>query len=1090
VVTVPTPFDLARPPAPGLTVLEASAGTGKTFSLAGLTVLGLARGDITTRQVCVVTFTEAATAELTGRLRSRLAQAADLLERWKPGDPLPGDPVDRALLDVGDPVDAADVDAERAARADRLAAALADFDAATISTIHGFCQRLLSAAGADAVEVTADDDDVVEVVRDHILATGLELAEPDRLVTAVRRRLALPDAAMAEHPRAAAAVRAELDVVIGAVEACVTDVAARRARWRRRTFDSMLSDTRDLLVDPARGPAIVAELRGRFRLVLIDEFQDTDRVQWDIFRCAFLDAAHPARPAALVVVGDPKQSIYRFRGAELSAYLAAVEYATATGGSLHSLDSNWRSDPALLAALERVFTRSSDGAGVTFGDDAVSFHRVTAGRVDDGRRLVDPTSDAALRFRVMHPPSDAKGKVAAADGHAWVRLDVVDEVVRVLTDVEIVRQPGADPVPTRPSDIGILVRSNAVAEEIADRLRGAGVPVSTSGTDSVLESAGAFHWTTLVEALQRPTSIAAARAVAIGAFGSHDAASIAMLDEAGDTALLDRQRELVDALGRGGVPRLVATLRQGGHALRILARTGGERLLTDLDHVAELLQRGTGGRPCTPARLASVLDELRSVAVDSTRGELLDRRLDRDDDTVKVMTVHKSKGLEFPIVMLPGVWASTGGPSSLRHGHDPALGRRLFDTYWVTGGRSSAAAVGDIAELAKLEEAGEERRLLYVALTRAVHRLVVWEVPGYSYRPPEWRSFIGETCGTDFDAVAAASAGVIGVDHVRSRPTAAYYTPPPPVDTPLEVAEFDRVLTSAWRIWSFSGIERAVEHVEVAATPPELPPIVVGGADEPIDTDDDSLRTVRGSAAFGSLVHGVLEIVDFTSPTLDDDLFAACTAALAHGAMAISPEALALGLADAVRTPLGGPLGSTRLADIPTADRLDELEFHLPLAACSALDIAQVVADGLPADDPMAPWFRAAAAGGLDVDVEGMLTGSIDLVARVGDRYLVADYKTNRISPTATFTTEEMVGEMHRQGYPLQAVLYLVALRRYLRLRQPHLDSTAIIGAAYLFVRGMDPSRPADDPRGVIWWTPPGEVLAELDRLVDAGASR
>ncbi|MGA1555753.1 MAG: UvrD-helicase domain-containing protein [Ilumatobacteraceae bacterium] len=1080
-----TPFDLSRRPTPGLTVLEASAGTGKTFSLAGLTVLGLARGDVTTRQLCVVTFTEAATAELTGRLRSRLAQAAELLGRWTPGDQVSNDPVDAVLLD-GD-------EAERETRAARLQAALADFDAATISTIHGFCQRLLTAAGADAVEVTGDDEDVVEVVRDHILANGLELGEPDRLVTAVRRRLALPDAAMAEHPSAVPDVRARLDVVIAAVDACVAEVAVRRSRWRRRTFDSMLSDTRDLLVDPVRGPAMVAELRGRFRLVLIDEFQDTDRVQWDIFRTAFLDAAHPSPPAAVVVVGDPKQSIYRFRGAELSAYLAAAEFATDTGGSLHTLDANWRSDGAVLSALEQLFTRP-DRTGVTFGDPAVAFHQVRAGRGDDGRCLVDPATDAALRFRVMHPPSSDDGKVAAPAGHDWVRHDVVAEVVRVLSDVRIVRRAGDEPEPTRPSDIGILVRSNAVAEDIADRLRGAGVPVSTSGTDSVLGSAGAFHWTTLIDALQRPTSIAAARALAIGAFGAHDPAGIAMLDEAGDTALLDRLRELLSAVTRGGVPRLVAELRRGGYAQRVLARTGGERLLTDIDHVAELLQRSTGGRPCSPARLAAVLDEFRAVAADSTRGELLDRRLDRDDDTVKVMTVHKSKGLEFPIVLLPGIWASLGGRSDLRHAHDPAAGRRLFDTYWVTGGTSTAKAVRDVAGLAAAEEAGEERRLLYVALTRAVHRLVVWEVPGHSRGTQPWRLLVGDTCGTDFAAVAAASGGAITVDEVHARPSAAAYTPPPAAEGGLDVADFAHDLRTAWRIWSFSGIERAVEHVDVssvAAPPVEQPPVVIGGSDEPVAADDESLLTVRGSAAFGSLVHGVLEVVDFTSSTLEDDLLAACETALAHGAMAISPEALALGLADAVRAPLGGPLGAIRLADVPVADRLDELEFHLPLAACSALDVARVVADGLPADDPMRPWFAAAADGLLDVDLEGVLTGSIDLVARVGDRYLVADYKTNRISPTATFTDDEMVGEMHRQGYPLQAVLYLVALRRYLRFRHPAADpDEAVVGAAYLFVRGMDPSHPADDPRGVIWWTPPGAVLAELDRLFVGGVSR
>ena len=1076
-----TPFDLSRRPAPGLTVLEASAGTGKTFSLAALTVLGLASGDLTARQLCVVTFTEAATAELVGRLRSRLAEAAEFVATWHPDHGHPSDPVDRILVDADD--------AERAARSDRLTTALAEFDAATISTIHGFCQRLLSAAGSTVVDVSADDSDVVEVVRDLLIARGVPVPAPDRIVTAVRRRLALPDAVLGTHPDAKPEVREQLDDLIETIESCVSAVLAGRSRWKRRTFDSMLSDTRDLLADPVRGAAVIAELRTRFRLVLIDEFQDTDRVQWDIFRTAFLDVSHPAAIAAVVVVGDPKQSIYRFRGAELSAYLAAVEFAEATGGTIHSLDTNWRSDQQVLDGLELLFT-TSDGAGLTFGDERVAFKSVAAGRVDGGRGVLDPDSDAAIHLRVLHPPRNgSKGDVKADDARSWMRPDVAAEVVRLLDGAQIVRSTGRPPEPLRPSDIGILVRSNRQAESIADQLRGAGVPVSTSGTDSVLDTAAGLHWLTLIEALQRPTSISSARAVAIGAFGDHDAESLAALDEAGETALLDRIRSLIGSLTSGGLPRLLADLRRSGYPERLLGRSGGERLLTDLDHIAELMQRMTAGRPTSPSRLASVFAELSSLDTDSVAAELLDRRLDRDDDTVKLMTIHKAKGLEFPIVLLPEAWASTSGGSELRHAHDSMLGKRVFDTYWVTGGTSKAKAVEDVKVLAEREEAGEHLRLLYVALTRAMHRLVVWEVPGHVWQTQPWRKLVGATCGQDFDDLAARSAGAIETIHVHHRPTAPVRAVPVSDDTPLEAADFSRDLASPWRVWSFSGIERAVaelgHHVDVHTS---VPPVVTGGTDEP---PDDSLRDVRGSAAFGSLVHGVLEVIDFTSPTLEDDLLAACSDALAHGAAAISPEALALGLADAIRTPLGGPFGPVRLADVATTDRLDELEFHLPLAAGSALRLARIVADGLDPDDPMRPWFTAAADGALDVDIEGFLTGSIDLVARVDDRYLVADYKTNRISPTSTFTTDEMVAEMHRQGYPLQAVLYLVALRRYLRFRRPDLDpAEAIVGAAYLFVRGMAPTSAPDDPHGVVWWTPPDVVLDQLDRFFAGGDKR
>ena len=1080
-----TPFDLGVAPADGLTVLEASAGTGKTYSLAGLTVLGLATGRVTTREILVVTFTEAATAELSGRLRRRLADAVDVLtgSDRRSGD----DTVDRLLVDCDDD--------ERLARAARLTVALAEFDAMTVSTIHGFCQRLLSAAGATAVSVSGDDSDIDEVVTDRILAVTADpshpgIAKPDRVVTAVKRRLALPDAEMARHLAAKSDLRPELDALIDVVDDTVNGVIDRRRRWRHRTFDSMLSDTRALLHDPLHGTGAVTELRDRFRLVLIDEFQDTDRVQWDIFRTAFLDTAVVARRAAVVVVGDPKQSIYRFRGAELSAYLDAVEYAATTGGSMHTLDTNFRSDADLLTALEHVLN------GATFGDPSVQFHPVAAGRRDE-RRIIDAAESAApLHWRLLHPPVNAKGAIAADDAHRLAKADLVAEVVRHLSEVRIVRSEGVEEA-LRPSDIGIIVRSNAYAEEIAELLRAAGVPVTTSGSDSVLDSVAAQHWDSLIAALGRPSSLADARTVALGAFGDLDAQQLTDLTEAEESALLERQRDLVGALQRGGVPRLMAELRRNGHPSRLLAHVGGERLLTDLDHIAELLQRATDGRPTSPARLAAALADLRAVSDDTVSSELLDRRLDRDDETVKIMTIHKAKGLEFPVVFCPALWNSTGGKSELPHAHVPGEGRR-FSTYWITGGKSTAKGVTDIKDLHDLEVSGEQRRQLYVALTRAVHRLIVWEVPEYGTTKLPLRSLLADTCGINLDEVAEQAGGVMGVTHISQVANPARLVTEAGPSGNIPVARFGRVLSNAWRIWSFTAIGRAAGDDD-AHRPTEPLPAPAGGLDEPSGDDTDAdpvvpvghLSGVPGSAAFGSLVHGVLEIVDFASADLDTDLHTACTEALQHRAMGVSAEVLAAGLGDALRAPLGGPLGNQRLVDIGRGDRLDELEFYLPLAAHSAVDLAAVIANGLPDDDPMLPWFAAAAGGALEVDLDGMLTGSIDLVARVDGRYLVADYKTNRIGHDARFTVDELVEEMHRHAYPLQAVLYLVALRRYLRLRHPDVANVddLIVGAAYLFVRGMDPSRPADDTRGVMWWTPPMTVIAALDQLFTVGVT-
>jgi exodeoxyribonuclease V beta subunit len=831
-----------------------------------------------------------------------------------------------------------------------------------------------------------------------------------------------------------------------------------------------------------RGPLLVAELRDRFRSVLIDEFQDTDRVQWDIFRRCFLDDDLPGDRSAVVVVGDPKQSIYRFRGAELSAYLAAVDYARATGGQVRSLGTNYRSDADLLGALDRVFS------GATFGDESVRYSSVEAGR-DDARRLIDPSGNtASLNWRLMHPPADAKGKVRSPDGQRWAKADLVNEVVRHLTEVRIVRKDGTEEL-VQPADIGIIVRSNDLADELAEMLRTAGVPVTTSGSDSVLDSLAAQHWDALISAMSRPSLLSNARAVALGAFGSLSAAEVADLDESGEAALLERQRELIVALGRGGVARLMAELRRNGYPERLLADLGGERLLTDIDHIAELLQRATGGRSCAPSRLASAMTDLRSLSNDSVSSELIDRRLDRDDATVKIMTVHKAKGLEFPVVFCPVLWNEPGGSAGLRHAHLEPPGHRLFNTMWLLDQREYAAT-SEVKEAAVLEEQAEHRRNLYVAMTRAVHRLVMWEVPGFATTSAPLRSLLDATGCLDLDAVANESDGAMSVVHLDSPPVPGVLRSIAASLDDLEVASFDRNLESAWRVWSFTGIERAVgdggEHTPV--------PAPAGGFDEPVAAAERvtgaTLRTVPGSAAFGSLVHGVLEVVDFASGDLSTELEMACAAALRYRSMGVSASTLAAGLADALNAPLGGPLGPTRLVDLDRSDRLDELEFLLPLASMSALDIARIVADGLPDGDPMLPWFAAAAAGGLDVDIDGMLTGSIDLVARFDGRYLVADYKTNRIASDSTFSVDEMVEEMHRHGYPLQAVLYMVALRRYLLLRHgSSFNDDLLLGSAYLFVRGMEPTNTVDDARGVMWWCPPVSVIAALDTCFAQGVA-
>jgi exodeoxyribonuclease V beta subunit len=253
--------------------------------------------------------------------------------------------------------------------------------------------------------------------------------------------------------------------------------------------------------------------------------------------------------------------------------------------------------------------------------------------------------------------------------------------------------------------------------------------------------------------------------------------------------------------------------------------------------------------------------------------------------------------------------------------------------------------------------------------------------------------------------------------------------------------------------------------------------------------DRRPLLDVPGGKAFGTLVHSVLEHTDFGSATLAADLHDRCAEALRYRPLPVDSLVLAEGLAGALAAPLGGPLGPVRLVDLPRADRLDEMTFDVPLGRLSAARVAGVLLDHLPPDDPLRPWAEQAAAGGLAVEVAGMVTGSIDLVARTPDgRFWLADYKTNRLRDT-DYDEPAMAAAMTANGYPLQATLYLVALHRYLRWRlaERYDPARQLLGAAYLFVRGMDPDRPVDAARGVFWWCPPVAALDAVEQLLAAG---
>jgi exodeoxyribonuclease V beta subunit len=1166
-MSTPRLFDLGAPLDTGLLVLEASAGTGKTFAVAGLATRWIAERGIKASELCIVTFSTAATAELRKRVRDRIVEAAAFLEELAPNATAPDSITDSVLVALASNI------GERGNRIANLHLAVADFDAATISTIHGFCNRVL-ASGGESVDGAINDDnsDITELVVDELIrrygSTG-KLPSNNltvkKLVAVVNLRVKMPHAQMWKLSRTEGAKKPGLygwggksdltpaqfeqanamDEIALLVDELVALVHARRVVNRVRTYDSLLTDTQLLLSGP-KAPVVIDGLRSWYRVVLLDEFQDTDRVQWDIFERAFVRdnpvlSGGTGRPDVIGLVGDPKQSIYRFRSAELSAYLTARKYADDNGGTTATLGINWRSDKAVLTGLDHLFHDYS------FGDARVAFQSVEPSP-DHNEARISNAGECAVEIRCL-PFSDVPaGLVDAKSGHVkrgkenkipnapLVDLaikDLVGQVLSLLSSARLHDKPdsGEEGREVDPSDIGIIVRSNRHADLIADALAEAGVPCARSASDSVLNSAAAEQWRVLLEALERPASEARIRSLCHTWFIGDDLAAIAAMTDTQLEATIETVRDWAQSLVDGGLPSLMATLRRAGLLERVLSLPGGERDLTDLDHIVELMQSLTGGRPTAASALRAVFAELSNMGGaddDGVASELLARRIDRDDDTVKIMTVHKAKGLEFSIVLCPLLWGALPNRQGTGHAHDESLDTRLIDTFQLLGANSRGVPFQLVEKSDKGERLAESDRMLYVALTRAKHRLVVWwtaaDNDSYSVALGRVMSHAIGAGGSpaDVTVLAERSNGSIARREVTENVVLASWSGTKPSTEALAVSSAPFPMPTRWKSWSFSSIssgassrseQLAVVEDALLADDVEIRggvgddhddaidvEVVNAALVDPVDTSIDttvnsSLVDAPAGTAFGLLVHEVFEVIDFT-PRDDrtESVTTICAQNLNYRPMTIEPGVLASGIDRALSSPLGGPVGTLALESIDNEHRLNELRFEFPLGAINAAQIAQTVIDAWPEGNPLHNWFVRASEGALSINVEGMLNGSIDLIASTEldgiDTYWVADYKTNRLT-NSVYDSESLTRAMEHHGYGLQALLYTVALHRYLRWRlasKGYDPATQLRGAAYLFVRGMAGSE-GPEGHGVFWWQPPFAVIEAVDQLLAPGVS-
>lgn len=1143
----PTLFEVGGPlPVGRTTLLEASAGTGKTYALTALAVRFVAEHGIPIDSILLVTFTRAATAELRERIRTRLVEAAAHLD--------PSSPIET----TADPLLAHLADAtpdERATRRALLERAVRDYDTATIVTIHGFCSQVRASLGVlaeqnpDAIPTQSEAQLIRQVASDLIFSRASLHADADQgdggpddpAAVALPKLDDLCAAVAKARTLGECEVRAESGreedlLLVELVDTACDLIDERLRRTGSLSFDSLVAAARDAV----RGdPDLVATLRDQYRVALIDEFQDTDPAQWELFRTVFAD--DPTADAAgqatdgqaggaavgergrctLVLVGDPKQAIYAFRGGDVYTYLAARGTA-----DRQRLGVNHRSDASVVDAMNAL------ADGQAFGEPEIAYERVGASPLHDGRSLqVRDQAAPGLDLRLLLA-ADACGpdvaKLQVGPARKRIAADLAEVAVELLRH-GIVHERSGTRKRLTPGDLAVLLPAKAQAQRYADALEARGIPVILRMADNVADSPAATQWRSLLHALDRPASTARVAAVALGwCFEWTPERIAAAVDDPDDRDLLELQHQLVgwaEVLGSGGVAALFGEIRRTTDLVpNVLRGADGERNLTDLEHLAELLSTethvGGHGRGGTTAAAASaVLDDLGGTAVDEVAGDAVQRRIESEADAVQVMTIHASKGLEFPVVLLPELWSpgkrvQAGDVLSYFDQHERRRALDLSSPPPPPEGRKTKPGKRDVAPIAydetRRQNCGDQHRLTYVALTRAVHQAVVWWTPSRQNAGLAGltRMLAGVATDHPADKKAALPTGPELADQLRERfqatpavrvtELAAPAGPTSQLDEPtsgpaaeLTLATLGRPLQRTAHRWSFSGLSRIIssEHPGAAAadaSPADRPSGSDphdeladdrGAGDEPrVERADNpaDLEPGRGPGTpwstpspfdglgagvdFGNLVHHLLEVVAFDGAEPEAELAAELERTTRYAVSDAQRERLPAVLAQVLRTPLGDRFGGVRLADLDRAHRLDELAFHLPLAPddpAPARRIGTVVRDHLDAGDPLAPWAERLATGLAHIDLQGYLNGAIDLVlahgTRGAPRFSVVDYKTNQLGAgpartLADYHPDRLHLAMAHHHYALQCLIYSVALHRFLRWRLAGYDPDVHLG--------------------------------------------
>jgi exodeoxyribonuclease V beta subunit len=1062
------PFNLLDTPLAGRNLIEASAGTGKTFTIAGVYLRLVLELRLAVPEILVVTFTEAATKELKERIRKRLKEAEDAFESGCSTDPL----LASLLQKLPDHADGRRL----------LSSAVRSFDEAAIFTIHGFCQRMLQENPFESgslcnTELMTDQGTILREIaqdywrincygqsRERVAAATAAGLSPGSLLAMARKIGADPFATVIPNAPAHPADTDEwlLSLKRGFFDYLPAELPKRKRVSNVRSFDDLLLDLHAAL--SRRGSTLPRLIRERYLAALIDEFQDTDPTQFAIF-----DTIYPAsHNAPFFLIGDPKQAIYSFRGADIFAYMGAAKATKAQ----HTLLENWRSEPPLIRAVNTIFSSNK----LPFLFDEIRFNPVQA--ADKERDFLTENGEKPAPLKLWLTPRKDPGKpINKTDAWEILPEAVASEISRLLRngakgDLKIGERP------VQPRDIAVLVRANRQAKLMQRALTKRGIPSVLCSAGNLFESEEAAELLRVLSAVAEPGHEALLRGALATDLAGVSGDELARLagDETGWELVLEEFRSYHESwLEKGCMAMALQLMDRRRVRERLLSAPMGERRLTNLLHAVETIHQaqmeGNLG-------MEGVIAWLTCRIIEEPKREEHEIRLETDEAAVQLVTIHKSKGLEYPIVFLPFCWAEYGDKEQTALYHDEKTGRVVLDI--------GSPDLKDHKALARRESLAESLRLLYVALTRGKHRTyLLWgafkdagDCALHYLLHPDARAanhqvtLPDEAMLHELEELALASAGSIEVQRMPPADRERYSAPDGGLST-LRPKEFTGSVAKDWRVTSFTSLATRQHHEA------ELPDRDQVSADEqeklhPVDPAG-IFAFPRGAKA-GTFLHKVFEDFDFTAPP--ETLQELVADLLERHGFAAEWRGAVCGMVQSV---LQAPLGTEqlRLAEIGLEKRLTELEFFFPLAAISSDRLRDALSDfsNQPFPVDMAAMFNRLSF----VPVQGMLRGFMDLVVEHDGRYYILDWKSNHLgNRVAEYDHSAMRREMEHNLYPLQYLLYTVALDNYLKLRIPDYDYDRHFGGVfYIFLRGVD-----GKGNGVFADRPTKDFTAKLSNLL------